>query len=55
MTFRRAVPRLGALPELRTYVCTACGVTYTEGVELDAARIERSCSEDKVETSRASR
>ena len=33
MRFVRSVPRLGALPELRTYECKACGVTYTEAAE----------------------
>ena len=33
MRFVRAVPRLAALPELRTYACRACGVSYTEAVE----------------------
>ncbi len=33
MGFVRAVPRLGALPELRTYECKACAVTYTEAAE----------------------
>jgi len=37
MRFLRAVPRLGALPELRSYQCAICGVTYTEAVELDDA------------------
>jgi hypothetical protein len=35
MRLKRAVPRLGALPELRTYDCAACGVTYTQAVEVD--------------------
>lgn len=33
MRFRRAVPRFAALPELRTYECTACTVTYTQAIE----------------------
>jgi len=33
MRFCRAIPRLGALPELRTYDCKACGVSYTEAIE----------------------
>ena len=37
MRFVRSVPRLGALPELRTFECKACGVTYTEAVERAAA------------------
>jgi len=33
MRFVRSVPRLAALPELRTYGCKACGVSYTAAVE----------------------
>lgn len=33
MCFKRAVPRLAALPELRTFECKRCAVTYTEAVE----------------------
>lgn len=48
MRFVRAVPRFAALPELRTYECKACGVTYTAAVEpvkdADVAWIERSRS-----------
>jgi hypothetical protein len=29
MRLVRTVPRLGALPELRTYKCRACGIHYT--------------------------
>jgi hypothetical protein len=29
MRLVRTVPRLGALPELRSYACRACGVYYT--------------------------
>ncbi len=36
MRFVRAVPRLGALPELRTYECKPCGVSYTEAAEAEA-------------------
>jgi transposase-like protein len=36
MLFKRAIPRVGGLPELRTYECTACGVSYTEAVEAGA-------------------
>lgn len=36
MHFVRAVPRFAALPELRTYECKACGVSYTEAIERDA-------------------
>lgn len=37
MRFVRSLPRLGALPELRTFECKACGVTYTEAVERGEA------------------
>ncbi len=30
-----SVPRFGAFPELRTYECTSCGVTYTEAAKED--------------------
>lgn len=33
MRFARAVPKVGALPELRTYDCKACGVAVTEADE----------------------
>ena len=33
MRFVRAVPRLGALPELQTFECKACGVMFTDAVE----------------------
>ena len=33
MRFVRAVPRFAALPELRTYECKGCAVTYTNAVE----------------------
>ena len=33
MRFVNAVPRLGALPELQTFECKACGVMFTEAVE----------------------
>jgi rubredoxin len=36
MRFVRAVPRFAALPELRTYECKGCGVSYTEAIEPDA-------------------
>jgi len=29
MTFVRSVPRVGGLPELRSYECKACRVAYT--------------------------
>ncbi len=48
MRFVRAVPRFAALPELRTYECKPCGVSYTAAVEpqvaADLAWIERSRS-----------
>jgi transposase-like protein len=34
MHFVKSVPKLGALPELRTYVCKGCGITFTEAVEI---------------------
>lgn len=33
MIFKRAVPRFAALPELRTYECKACGITFTAAIE----------------------
>jgi hypothetical protein len=33
MRFVRAVPRFAALPELRTFECKSCAVTYTEAAE----------------------
>ena len=27
------IPRFGAFPELRTYECRACGVSYTEAAK----------------------
>ena len=33
MRFVRSVPKLGALPELRTYDCKPCGQTVTEADE----------------------
>jgi hypothetical protein len=45
MRFVRSIPRFAALPELRTYECKPCGVTYTAAVapgdDADAARVER--------------
>lgn len=45
MRFVRAIPRFAALPELRTYECKPCGVTYTGAVtadnEADLAWIEQ--------------
>ena len=32
MRFVRAVPRFAALPELRTFECKPCGVTYTAAI-----------------------
>ena len=29
MTFVRSVPRVGGLPELRSYECKACKIAYT--------------------------
>ena len=37
MRFIRSVPRFAALPELRTYECKSCGVTYTGAVTADDA------------------
>jgi len=50
MRFKRAIPRLGALPELRTYECAGCAVTYTEAVEPDAAA---AAGTDRTNVSRA--
>ena len=33
MRFVRSIPRFAALPELRTYECKPCAVTYTDAVE----------------------
>lgn len=48
MIFKRAVPCFAALPELRTYECKACGITYTAAIEpgehADVAWIERAKS-----------
>jgi len=33
MRLARTVPRLGGLPELRTYECRACGVSFTQAAE----------------------
>jgi len=38
MRFTRAVPRIAALPELRTYECKQCGVTLTEADEASERR-----------------
>ena len=39
MRFVRALPRFAALPELRTYECHSCGVSYTEAVEPAATDV----------------
>jgi coenzyme F420-reducing hydrogenase gamma subunit len=31
MCLSRTIPAIGAVPELRTYDCVACGVVFTEG------------------------
>ncbi len=45
MRFVSAIPRLAALPELRTFECKPCGVTFTAEVaprdDSDVAWIER--------------
>ena len=38
MRFVRAVPRFAALPELRTYECKACAVSYTEAADQSVNR-----------------
>ena len=35
MTLERVTPKLGALPELRTFRCTACGVVRTRDSKED--------------------
>lgn len=40
MCFKRAVPRFAALPELRTYECKSCAVSYTAAVEPTADSAE---------------
>ena len=37
MPFVRSVPRFAGLPELRSYECRACGVTYTQAVAAAGA------------------
>jgi hypothetical protein len=32
MRLARTIPTIGAVPELRTYDCKACGVVFTESV-----------------------
>jgi hypothetical protein len=31
MGLARTIPAIGAVPELRTYDCSACGIVFTEG------------------------
>jgi hypothetical protein len=38
MRFMRSVPKVGALPELRTYQCDCCGETVTKADEPQAAQ-----------------
>lgn len=33
MTLGLSVPRFGSFPELRTFECKSCGVTYTEAAK----------------------
>ena len=40
MTYVRSVPKLGALPELRTYRCRSCGETVTEAYEPQLSRAD---------------
>ncbi|HXQ83784.1 MAG TPA: hypothetical protein VN769_06920 [Xanthobacteraceae bacterium] len=35
MRLASTVPRFGAFPELRTFECKTCGVTYTEAAKPD--------------------
>lgn len=50
MRLARTIPRLGGLPELQTYECRACGVSFTEAVEAgreaDAPRALSEASSD---------
>jgi hypothetical protein len=39
MRFLRAVPRLGALPELRTYQCTLCAAICTGAFFSDTSDV----------------
>jgi DNA-directed RNA polymerase subunit RPC12/RpoP len=41
MRLTRTIPGIDELPELRTYVCTACGVVFTESVETGRVARER--------------
>ena len=42
MDFVRSVPKIGALPELRTYQCKPCRETVTEADEPWTSRAEPS-------------
>lgn len=42
MGFVRAVPKVGALPELRTYQCKPCRETVTEADEPAVSRAQPS-------------
>ncbi len=35
MRLMMSVPRFGTFPELHTYECQSCGVTYTEAAKKD--------------------
>ena len=41
MRFVRSTPKIGALPELRTYNCMLCGETVTEAEEPGQMRGRR--------------
>ena len=52
LRFVRSLPRLGGLPELHTFECKACGITYTEAEDVESedlagdgefARFGRAC------------
>ena len=48
MTLGDSVPRFGSFPELRTYECKICGVTYTEAArDDDRARGPASSGNDR--------
>jgi len=38
MRLARTIPAIGAVPELRTYYCVACGVVFTEGAGAPGGR-----------------
>jgi hypothetical protein len=40
MAYVCSVPKLGALPELRTYRCSSCGETVTEAYEPHLQRTD---------------